>query len=397
MTLADQLAELAELASKLKAKGQDLSEANTKVSFIQPILESLGWRVTDPDEVLLEYPVYGGTRLDYALLVDAKPALYLEAKSLRASMSDASFIAQTVSYASNDGIRWCVLSNGLIWRIYKSDTLAPADKKLLAEVDIREASDAFGAARVASTLAYLSKESLTAGRLDEWGERVFLDTAVRRALDSVFAEGSAGLVSLVRKHLEEPYPPKKIKESLQRRSTGGEPHSPTEAAVPAGPEPPGSRSEAARKAWDSRRATFGLEHHTTGKPEAIVDLFGKLDARLMALGPDVERVFLKQYVNYKCKRSFATLRLDKGRLVMCVSMQFGEAPRPAGLGMRDLAGLGHQGLGNTEVTVGSDDDLAGAEAVARASYERVSYPRTRNAATILTLRPTPLRNKATEA
>ncbi len=368
MTLADQLAELAELASKLKAKGQDLSEANTKVSFIQPILEALGWRVTDPDEVLLEYPVYGGTRLDYALLVDAKPALYLEAKSLRASMSDASFIAQTVSYASNDGIRWCVLSNGLIWRIYKSDTLAPADKKLLAGADIREATDAFGAARVASTLAYLSKESLAAGRLDEWGERVFLDTAVRRALDSLFAEGSVGLVGLVRKHLEEPYPPKKVKESLQRLSSDGDPQTVTKASTPA--KEPAGRSDAARKTWESRRASFSLEHHTAGKPEAIVDLFGKLDARLMALGPDVERVFLKQYVNYKIKRSFATLRLDKGRLVMCVSMQFGEAPRPAGLGMRDLAGLGHQGLGDTEVTIASDDDLAGAETVARASYER---------------------------
>jgi len=216
--LRGQLTDMAALAARLKAERKDLSEANTKVTFIQPVLETLGWKVTDPDEVVLEYPVYGGTRLDYALQAGGKPALYLEAKALRASMDEPGFIAQTVSYANNDGIRWCVLTNGLIYRIYKSDALAPADQKLLAEADIREATDSYGAARVASTLAYLSKESLVSGKLDEWGQRVFVDTAVRKAISSLLLQGSSALVGLVRRTMEEPHAPKEIRESFVRLS-----------------------------------------------------------------------------------------------------------------------------------------------------------------------------------
>lgn len=358
MALEDELKALAELAAKLKTQRKDLSEANTKVSFIQPILEALGWKVTDPDEVVLEYQVYGGTRLDYALLVDTSPALYLEAKALRASLDDASFIAQTVSYASNDGIRWCVLTNGLIWRIYKSDALAPADQKLLAEADIREATDPFGAARVASTLAYLSKESLASGRLDEWGARVFIDTAVRRTLDGLFAEGPPGLVSLIRRSMEEDHPPKKIRESLARLGSKGPADKKAFVAkVPASSTEPSS-------------AGFDIDHHTSGKPEAIVHLYQALDARLRAFGPDVSRSFRKHYINYKVRRSFVTLRLDKGRLVMTAQIPIAEAPRPGGLLMRDVSALGHQGLGDTEVTIGGEEDVALAEEVARASYER---------------------------
>jgi hypothetical protein len=366
MMLQARVVEMVQLAAKLKDQRKDLSEASTKASFVQPILEALGWKVTDPDEVVLEYPVYGGTRLDYALLVDGRPALYLEAKPLRASMDEPNFIAQTVSYANNDGIRWCVLTNGLIYRIYKSDTLAPADQKLLAQADIREASDSFGAARVAATLAYLSKESLTTGKLDEWGERVFVDTAVRRALGSLLLEGSHGLVMLVRKTLDEAHTPKEIKESLHRLGAD----SPQGLKVKKDGEPVRDPASVAKPSASGEKLTYDLEHHTQGKPEAIVDLFGRLDQRLIALGPDVERVFLKRYISYKVKRSFATLRLDKGHLVLYVAMPFAEAPKPEGLGMRDVSSLGHQGLGDTEVSICTERDIAGAEVVARASFER---------------------------
>jgi len=101
----------------------------------------------------------------------------------------------------------------------------------------------------------------------------------------------------------------------------------------------------------------------------IVDLFDKLDERLIGLGSDVERVYLKRYINYKVKRSFVTLRLDKGKLVMAVALAFEDSPKPDGLDMRDVSALGHQGLGDSEVRLASDSDLPGAALVAQASYE----------------------------
>lgn len=359
MQLAEQLAELVDLAARLKAEGKDLSEANTKVSFIQPLLEALGWKVADPGEVVLEYPVFGGTRLDYALLVDARPALYLEAKALRRSIDEASFIAQTVSYANNDGIRWCVLTNGLIWRIYKSDELAPADKKLLAEADIREATDAFGAARVASTLAYLSKESLAEGRLDAWGERVFLDTAVHRSLELLFAEAPGTLVNLVRKNLEEDLSPKKIREALQRIGA----NQPGENVG----EPPEQKDGGPDKAHD-------LHHHLQNKPQAIIDLFYKLDQTLLALGPGISRVPKKASINYELDRCFVSVSLTKSRLLMNASIAYADAPKPEGISIRDVSNVGHYGPGDTQVSISLPQDIAGAEMVAKASLAIASSP-----------------------
>jgi predicted type IV restriction endonuclease len=42
--------------------------------------------------------------LDYALRIDGKPRLFVEAKALNKSLDDKAFIAQTVNYANNEGV-----------------------------------------------------------------------------------------------------------------------------------------------------------------------------------------------------------------------------------------------------------------------------------------------------
>src|SRR2546430_490487 len=234
-----------------------------------------------------EYPVFGGTLLDYALLIDGQPSLYLEAKKLAASMNDPAFISQTVNYANNDGIRWCVLTNGLVYRIYKSDELASADKKLLAEADLREASDPDALAHVVKTLSLLSKASLANGDLDAMGERVFVDVAVRSALDALDAERSAGLVNLIRKSLSDKYATKQVKASLARI-----------AALSVLPKSQPMPAPTAGTAGPTRGQGWTIDQHLDGKPQATVDLYQQLDTRLVALGNDISRKYLKWYVNY---------------------------------------------------------------------------------------------------
>lgn len=54
------------------------NETRTRVALIDPILEALGWDVSDPSAVILEYDV-SGRRADYALLRDdGKPAATVE-------------------------------------------------------------------------------------------------------------------------------------------------------------------------------------------------------------------------------------------------------------------------------------------------------------------------------
>ncbi|HCP61373.1 MAG TPA: hypothetical protein DIU14_02735 [Actinobacteria bacterium] len=359
MQITERIKALVDRASKLKTSGQTMGEAQTKATFIQPMLETLGWDITDPDEVILEYKVFGGTLLDYALLIDGSPRLYLEAKRLGASLDDPAFITQTVNYASNDGIRWCVLTNGLVYRIYKTDELAPADKKLLAEVDLRETQDAESMAHAAQGLETLSKESIAADKLDEWGERVFVDVAVRDVLDSLLRDQSQGLVNLIRKVIgEEKYSMKQIRASLTRQAHQGPVKLPPPAPTP-GPGLGGS--------------PYTLEHHLAGKPQAIVDLFHQVDAKLMGLGPDISVRYLKYYVSYtRGKRSVVSVHLWQSRIDLFASMPFKEAPVLPIDRVRDVSKIGHLGLGDVEYRMYGPEDIKAAVALASASYLRAA-------------------------
>lgn len=348
---------LTELADKLKAGGKGFGEAQTKVAFIQPLLDTLGWNVADPDEVVLEHAVFGGTSLDYALLIDGQPKLYLEAKRLGASLSDPQFIAQTVNYANNDGIRWCVLTNGVTYRIYKSDELASADKKLLAEADLRQTSEPDGMAQVVKTLSLLSKESLAAGTLDEWGERVFVDVAVRAALDQLMKDQAPGLVNLVRKAIGGKYSAKQVRASLVRVATG-KPQDLPKKTAPAPPLPP-------------PYGEYSLEHHIGGKPQVVVDLYQQLDSKLLALGPDLSKRYRKQYINYvRGNRSVVTLRVWASRVDMYASIPFQEAPPLPADKVKDVTSIGHWGLGDTGYRIDGPEDVQHALELAAASYSR---------------------------
>ena len=178
------------LAAAGKLKGPAGNEANTKALLIEPLLAALGWDVTDVDHVVREWRVFDNTALDYALKIDDAPALYVEAKGLNKNLEDKQFIAQTVNYANNDGVVWCVLTNGLAYRVYKTNEPVAMDQKLLFEVDLAEVAD--GGAAAAKPLQLLSRASLVNGELDLWGQRVFTDTRVRKALSQLAADPPRG-------------------------------------------------------------------------------------------------------------------------------------------------------------------------------------------------------------
>ncbi len=65
-----------ELRLKLdRHRKEDIKEYPTRTIFIDPLLESLGWDVRDPDEVQLEYPTIDAKSVDYAPKVNRRPVL----------------------------------------------------------------------------------------------------------------------------------------------------------------------------------------------------------------------------------------------------------------------------------------------------------------------------------
>ena len=89
--------------------------------LVEPLLAALGWDTGDLDAVEREYRVYDNTSLDYALKIDGKPRLFVEAKGIGKNLDDKQFIAQTVNYANNEGVLWCVLTNGLVYRVVQDE------------------------------------------------------------------------------------------------------------------------------------------------------------------------------------------------------------------------------------------------------------------------------------
>src|SRR5687767_1237126 len=140
MALADATLKLLEKAEELKGSPA-ANEANTKALLIDPLLSALGWQMSDLAQVRREFKVFDGTFLDYALLIDGKPHLFVEAKAVGESLDSKQFISQTVNYANNEGVLWCVLTNGLSYRVYKTNEPVSMEQKLLFEVSLADAKN----------------------------------------------------------------------------------------------------------------------------------------------------------------------------------------------------------------------------------------------------------------
>jgi predicted type IV restriction endonuclease len=153
---------------------ENLKEYPTRTIFIDPLLQSLGWDVRGPDEVQLEYPTIDGKSVDYAPKLIRKPVLFIEAKPLNDPLIDVKAITQVVGYAANAGVEWCILTNGVAYKVYRSTEKAEAPDKLLFEVSIDpKESEGKSAQQIAEQFSRFSRDAMAQGVLDEIGEQVF--------------------------------------------------------------------------------------------------------------------------------------------------------------------------------------------------------------------------------
>jgi predicted transport protein len=351
-------------AEQLKAAGA-ANEANTKHHVIEPLIGALGWNLTNFSEVDREYKVFDGTFLDYALRVDGKPKLFVEAKALGKSLADKQFVAQAVNYANNEGVVWCVLTNGFVYQVYKSNEPVAMDKKLLFEVDLRDAQEQADVDQAVRSLRAISRDSVESGELDLWGERIFTDIRVRAALAQLGASLDTKFVNAIAGAIEGPPIDKaRLKSSIARVLAGMTTTESVGGVV-------GSPSVAPAKSKPKAPATHALAGHTAKVPAVIVDLFEKVDAFAKALGPDVSQRPAKYYIGYFVgKASFVTLNLKKAKISVYVSVPPAEAEGWDDADMRDVTNIGKHGLGNTEFNLHAPEQLPRLEKLIQQSYLR---------------------------
>jgi predicted type IV restriction endonuclease len=187
-----------------RSRGASLKEQPTKTTIIEPVLDALGWDTRDHDEVQTEFSTSDGKSADYALKINGKPVLLIEAKALNDPLTEVKDIAQVVAYAATEGIVWCVLTNGVKWKVYCSLEAGKAADKMMFEVtlDSRE-SNGLSIQQLSEQLWRFSRAGMTTGALDELRDLIFTDKKVQRALDAIMLAVPVSFVDRVKNEISD--------------------------------------------------------------------------------------------------------------------------------------------------------------------------------------------------
>jgi hypothetical protein len=110
----------------------------TRYALVDPILRALGWDTEDPEQVVPEFSTRTG-RADYALLVEGKSHIIVEAEPLGAALTRAA--EQGVRYAVSEGIPYFVCTDGNRWVIYDTHKPVRLEEKVIAQAEISSGGD----------------------------------------------------------------------------------------------------------------------------------------------------------------------------------------------------------------------------------------------------------------
>ena len=114
------------------AKKRDVSESDTAVMIADFLADVLGY--AKYTEITTEFAIRG-TYCDLAVKLDDKLAFLIEVKAIGVDLKEG-HVKQAVDYAANKGCEWVMLTNGVVWRVYKVGFGQPITNLLVTEVDL---------------------------------------------------------------------------------------------------------------------------------------------------------------------------------------------------------------------------------------------------------------------
>lgn len=166
-----QIANLVEKYNEV-AKDKDgynrYNEEMTKLRFINPLFQILGWDIENKnrkDEVTFEDRVSKG-RVDYGFRINGIPKFFLEAKALKVNIDSPEYARQAIDYAWNKGCTWAVLTDFETIKIFNAEwRTSDYSQSHLKTIYVYEFLDRF------DELWLLSKESFEKSLMDKEAER----------------------------------------------------------------------------------------------------------------------------------------------------------------------------------------------------------------------------------
>jgi len=198
--------ELTALIGRLRKYGEQptLDEAATKQALVLPVLHALGWSVFDVSQVAPEFGVES-RKVDYALVLDGKPMLFLEVKKLGTQLDEHQ--EQLLEYSFREGVGLAVLTNGLTWWFYLPMQDGSWTQRKFYAVDIleHEASDA-----AAKFTELLSRSAVASGEAQKKALQIYkgglrrrkIAEALPRAWNDLIGEPDSLLVELLAETVE---------------------------------------------------------------------------------------------------------------------------------------------------------------------------------------------------
>lgn len=192
------------------AKDRDINEADT-VAIMQDVLaEVFGFEKYL--EITSEYAIRG-TYCDLAIKMEDKVQYIIEVKAVGLTLK-ASHLRQAVNYCVNHGVQWVVLSNGIIWDLYRIRFERPINYDLVSsfnflDINPRKTEDQ-------QRLFLLSKRGLSKAVREDYYEH---SQSVNRFTVGALVI-SEGIISAIKRNIRKLTPgikveDKEIKEILQ--------------------------------------------------------------------------------------------------------------------------------------------------------------------------------------
>lgn len=113
------------------AKSRDVGEADT-VTIVKDMLADI-FGYDKYSELTSEHSIRG-TFCDLATKIDGALQTLIEVKAIGLDLKDL-HVKQAVDYATNQGVEWVLLTNGIQWRVYNVVFSKPIEHELVLELD----------------------------------------------------------------------------------------------------------------------------------------------------------------------------------------------------------------------------------------------------------------------
>jgi chemotaxis protein histidine kinase CheA len=185
------------------------------------MLAALGWDVTNLEHVARDWPLEDGASISYALRLRDGSALFVETAPVNASVDEQTLVDEVLAHVSTADTRWCLLTNGLRYRLFKADDAVAKDNRLMFDVELAEvASDP--ASEAANDLALLTRDSLMDGVLEARGEEFYIDPRIQQALLELCRAPSSSFINAMNEAVgDPPVPVRRLRASLGRAVDDG--------------------------------------------------------------------------------------------------------------------------------------------------------------------------------